>query len=123
VDGVTSDTMGGGLARPGGYLRQHRIKLSLWIAVAEGLLVIVGIIPHLAVYILAIAAIAFYALLARNYRSNTARQSSWIFAVSQLLVVLVPIVWFVAKWVAIVAILVIAVLGLIFLFTEHSRRP
>src|SRR5579862_8426920 len=114
--------MGGGLARPGGYLRQHRIKLSLWIAVAEGLLVIVGIIPHLAVYVLAVVAIGFYALLARNYRSNTARQSSWIFAVSQLLVVLVPIVWFVAKWVAILAILVIAVAGLVFLFTEHNRR-
>jgi hypothetical protein len=118
---VTSDTVHG-LARPGGYLRQHRIRLSIWIAVAEGILLLVGLIPHLAIYVLAVVAVAFYVASARNYRSNTARQASWIFAASQLLTVLIPAVWFIAKSVAIIAIAVIAVAGLIFLFTERERH-
>jgi uncharacterized membrane protein YphA (DoxX/SURF4 family) len=118
---VTSDTVNG-IAKPGGYLRQHRIKLAVWIAVAEGILVLVGVIPRLAIYVLAVVAILFYVAMARNYRSNTARQVSWIFATSQLLTVLVPVLWVVAKWGAIIAIIVIAVAGLVFLFTERDRH-
>ena len=113
---------GHGLSRPGNYLRQNRIKISLWIAVVEGLLVLIHVLPHLAVYILAVAAVAFWAAAGRNYRSNTARQASWILAASQALVVLIPAVWFIAKTVAIVAIAVIAVVALIFLFTERERK-
>jgi hypothetical protein len=112
----------GGLARPGGYLRQHRVKLALWIAVVEGIIVLVGLIPHIAIYALAVVAVVFYVAMARNYRSNTARQSGWIFAASQTLVVLVPIVWHVTKLVAELAVVVIAVAGLVFLFTERDRH-
>ena len=109
------------MRRPGDYLRQHRIRLALWIAVVEGLLTIVHLLPHLALYILAIAAIAFWAAAGRNYKSNFARQLSWIFAASQALAVLVPIVWFVAKWVAIIAIALLAVAALVFLFMERDH--
>src|SRR5581483_12432382 len=44
------------LSRPGGYLREHRLRLTLWIAVVEGLLVVVHLLPKYAVY--ALAAIA-----------------------------------------------------------------
>jgi hypothetical protein len=112
---------GRGLSRPGAYLRQNRLKISLWIAVVEGVLTLVHILPHLAVYILAVAAIAFWAAAGRQYKSNTARQASWILAASQALTVLVPIVWFAAKAVAIVAVAVIAVAALIFLFFGRER--
>jgi hypothetical protein len=111
-----------GLPRPGGYLRQHRIKLALWIAVIEGVLVLAHVLPHLAVYILALFALAFYVAVARKYHSTAAREAAWIFAASQVLTVLVPIVWHVTKLVAEVAVVVLAVAGLIFLFTEHNRH-
>ena len=107
---------------PGTALRQNRIKISLWVAVAEGLLTLVGLIPHWLVYVLAAVAIAFWAGAGRNYTSNLGRQLSWIFAASQAAAVLVPIVWFLAKTAAIIAIAIIAVVALIYLFTERERE-
>jgi FtsH-binding integral membrane protein len=102
-------------------LKQNRIKIALWIAVAEGLLVLVGLIPHWLVYGLAAVAVAFWALAGRNYKSHFARQASWIFAASQAATVLIPIVWFLAKTAAIIAIAIIAVVALIYLFTERDH--
>jgi len=109
---------------PATSLRQNRIKISLWVAVAEGLLTLVGLIPHWLVYVLAAVAIAFWAGAGRNYKSNLGRQLSWIFAASKAACVLVPIVWFLAKTAAIIAIAIIALVALIYLFTEreHGER-
>jgi hypothetical protein len=107
---------------PSTTLRENRIKIALWIAVAEGVLTLVGLIPHWLVYGLAVVAIAFWAFAGRNYKSNLGRQTSWIFATSQALTVLVPIVWFLAKTAAIVAIAIIAVVALIYLFTEREHH-
>ena len=73
-------------SRSSEYLRVHRYRITLWIAAIEGLLVLLHVIPHIAVYVLAIVALAFWVLAARNYSSTTARQLSWIFAASQCLV-------------------------------------
>jgi FtsH-binding integral membrane protein len=102
-------------------LKQNRIKIALWIAVAEGLLLLVGLIPHLLVYALAAVAIAFWVFVGRNFKSHFARQASWVFAASQAATVLVPIVWFLAKTAAIIAIAIIAVVALIYLFTERDH--
>ena len=110
-----------GPSKPAKYLRDHRFKLTFWVAAAEGLLVFVGVIPHLAMYVLAIAAIAFWGFLARNYKSATARNLSWIFAASQALAVLIPVVLFVAKWFAIGAIALIAIAALVILFAERPH--
>jgi FtsH-binding integral membrane protein len=107
---------------PGISLRQNRIKIALWIAVAEGLLTLIGVIPHWLVYVLAAVAIAFWAGAGRNYTSNLARQLSWVFAASQAAAVLVPIVWILAKTAAIVAIAIIAAVALIYLFTEREHH-
>jgi len=108
---------------PSSSLRRNRIKIALWIAVAEGLLTLIGVIPHWLVYVLAAVAIAFWAGAGRNYTSSLARDASWIFAASQAAAVLVPIVWFVAKTAAIIAIAIIALVALIYLFTErHDHR-
>ena len=103
-------------------LRQHRIKIALWIAVAEGLLTLVGIIPRWLVYVLAAVAIVFWAGAGRNYKSSLGRQLSWIFAASQAAAVLVPVVWFLAKWAAIAVIAVVAVVALVYLFTERDHH-
>jgi hypothetical protein len=111
------------LVRPqDGYLREHRIRISLGIAVIEGLLVLVGVIPKLALYALAAIAIAFWFGLARSYKSNAARQASWVFAASQSIAVLVPIVWQVTKlFVAVIVVVGIAVAALWFLFAERDH--
>ena len=103
-------------------LGQNRIKIALWIAVAEGILILIGLIPHWLVYLLAAVSISFWALVGRNYKSSSGRNLSWIFAASQAACVLVPIVWFLAKTAAIVAIAIIAVVALIYLFTEREHH-
>lgn len=110
------------MSKPGEYLRRHRLRLTLWIAAVEGLLVLVHLIPRLVLYALAAVALAFWFAAARNYKSALARQAGWVFAASQALAVLVPIVWAVTKlFVAIAVVAVIAVAALIFLFTEREK--
>jgi hypothetical protein len=108
-------------SKPARYLREHRIKLSFWIAAIEGILVVIHVIPHLALYTLFVVAIVFWATVARRYTSPLARQLTWVFAASQTLAVLVPIVLFVAKWTAITAIVLLAVVSLFFLFFERDH--
>src|SRR5262249_3511166 len=91
-------------SRVGERLHRNRIKIGLWVAVVEGLLALIGVIPRWFVFVLAALAVAFWALAARNYKSATSRSLGWIFAVSQAAAVLVPVVWYLARWVAIIAI-------------------
>jgi hypothetical protein len=110
------------LSRPGGYLRQHRLRITLWVAVAEGLLVIVHVLPKYAVYALAAVALIFWFGAARNYKSSLARQTGWILAASQSIAVLVPIVWQITKlFVAIAIVVAIAAAALYFLFAERDK--
>ncbi len=118
---MSSDIAASSPSAPARYLRRHRVRITLWIAAAEGVLTLFHAIPHLAVYALAVVAIAFWAATGRTYRSLTARQASWIFAASQALAVLVPVVWFVARAVAIGVIVVLAIGALIFLFLDRER--
>ncbi len=108
-------------SRPAKYLRDHRFRITFWTAAIEGLLVVVHVIPHLVVYVLAVVAIGFWGLVARGYKSPLARNVSWIFAASQALAVLIPVVLFIAKWIAIGAIAIIAVIALVILFAERPR--
>jgi hypothetical protein len=109
-------------SKPARYLRDHRFRLTFWTAAIEGLLVFVGVIPHLAIYALAIVAIVFWGTLARGYKSGLARNAAWIFAASQALAVLIPVGLFIFKWVAISAIAIIAVVALVILFAERERN-
>ena len=109
------------VSRPGRYLADHRLRLSLSIAVVEGFLVLVGVLPRWVVIVMAGIAVAFWLTAGRTYRSNTVRQASWIFAASQVLAVLVPVLLFFVKAVAYVVIGILAILALVFLFTERDR--
>ena len=106
---------------PGGFLAERRIRFSFGIAVVEGVLVIVNVIPEWAVFVVAIAAVGFWAMWGRNYNSITIRQASWIFAASQVLVLLVPLLFIFFKTVAYVALAILAAVALVFLFTERER--
>jgi hypothetical protein len=108
-------------SKPARYLREHRLRLTIWIGAIEGFLVLIGVIDHLVVYVLAAVAILWYFTMGRRYTSPTARNLSWIFAASQAVAVLVPAVLHVAKWLAITAVVVAAAIGLVILFTEREK--
>jgi hypothetical protein len=108
-------------SRPSRYLREHRLRLTIWIGAVEGVLTLLGLLPHLAVYLLAAVAIGFWAFAGRRYESATARQLSWIFAASQAIAVLIPSVLHIARWVAITAVIIAAAVGLVILFAERDK--
>ena len=107
-----------GSSRTGRWLRMHRLRFTLWLAAAEGLLYIVHVLHFWPLVALAIIFVAFFAW-ARNSRSDTLRQVTWVLAAAQLLTLLVPVAWAIVKTVAIVVVALLAVAALVFLFTER----
>ena len=109
-----------GTSRSGRWLRERRLRVALWIAVIEGIVVAVASdISRWTVIALAVAAVALYALALRESRSDTLRQVGWILAASQLLALLVVIFAFVVEWLAILVVVLLAVAALIYLFSDR----
>ena len=112
----------GGSTRIGRWLRARRLRLALWVAVVEGLLV--ALTPDLTkwtVLIIGTILLAFYIVAGRSMRWDVGRQLSWIAAASQALAILVVILAFVLKLVAIVAIVAFAIIALVYLFSDSRR--
>ena len=110
-----------GSTRPGRWLRARRFRVTLWIAAIEGLLYLFHVLHWWVAVALAIVAVGFWWYVARGHRSDLMRQIGWVFAVSQLLVLCVPIGLAVLKAVAIGVIALLAIAALVFLFTERPR--
>jgi hypothetical protein len=106
--------------KAGRWLRSHRVRVSLWIALVEGILVAFDVIPWWLAVLVAAGAILFYFWAGRDLPSYAARQASWIVAASQALVALVPVLVAVVGTLALVAVGIIAVLALIALFSERA---
>src|SRR2546421_12709288 len=109
-----------GSTSAGRWLRARRLRFASWIAVVEGLLVVLHVIPWFAAIALAALALGFYVWLGRELRSDAARQGSWIAAASQVLVVLVPVLVALIGGLAILAVGVPALGPLLLLFC-HRR--
>jgi hypothetical protein len=112
----------GGSTRMGRWLRERRLRLALWVAVVEGLLV--ALTPDLTkwtVLVIGVILLAFYIVAGRNIRWDVPRQLSWIAAASQALAILVVILAFVIGLLAIVAVVAFAVIALIYLFSDYRR--
>ena len=108
-----------GSTRAGRWLRERRLRFAAWIAVVEGLLVVLHVIPWFGALALAALALGFYLWLGRALRSDVGRQASWIAASSQVLVVLVPVLVALIGGLAILAVGVLAVVALVVLFTDR----
>ncbi len=98
-----------GETRNARFLRRQRLQIALLVAAVEGILVLAGSIPWWAVLLAAATALALYVWL-RSTSSQNIRQLTWIAAVSQLVVVLVPIAAAVLTALAVV-VLALFVLG------------
>jgi hypothetical protein len=108
-----------GTTRTGRWLRERRLRITLWIAAFEGLLYLFHALNWWAAVALAIVAVGFWWYVGRTNRSDTLRQLSWIFGASQLLVLCVPIALALVKAVAIAVIAILAIFALFFLFKER----
>jgi hypothetical protein len=96
----------------GSWLRERRLRLALLIGLVESLLVVLGGLGWFWVLALAAVAVALYLFVARGARFHALREVAWILAASQLIAVIVPVLWVVAKALAI-AILVVMAIGLL----------
>jgi len=97
-----------GRGRLGPTLRSRRRQLVLGIVLVEGLLVLLDVIPWWTVLVLAAAAFAVYVGVGRGHANAAVHETSWIAAVSQLVVVLVPVLALVLTTLAIVALVLVA---------------
>jgi apolipoprotein N-acyltransferase len=112
----------GGSTRMGRWLRERRLRLALWVAIIEGLLVaLTHDLTRWTVLVIAVIVLAFYIVAGRGMRWDVARQLSWIAAASQSLAILVIIVAFILGLLAIVLVALFAIVALAYLFSDYRR--
>jgi hypothetical protein len=105
--------------RIGRWLRERRIRVAIWIALIEGLLIVVGAIPWSLALVVAAATVIGYFALRGRLDSDTTRQAAWVAAASQAVVALVPVLLAVATLLAFVVLAVIAVIALLVLLGDR----
>lgn len=108
-----------GTTTTGRWLRARRLRIALWVAVAEGVLVVFDVIPGWTALLVGIAVIGLYVAVGRRLRSDSARQISWIAALSQGFVALVPLLLFFVGVLAVLALAILAVIALVALFADR----
>jgi hypothetical protein len=108
-----------GTSSIGRRLRDSRLRIALVVALVEGVLVLFGSIDWWIVLLLAIGAVALYVTRGRTARRQDVREASWIFAVSQVAVVLVPALALVVTALAVVLLVIVAVVALVVLLLDR----
>jgi hypothetical protein len=107
--------------RAGRWLRARRIRIALWIAVIEGIIVAFAHdYSRFTVIAIAVPLLALYVVWGRNARSDTIRQLSWIGGASQALAVVVVVLSFVIAWLALLIAGVFAAIALLFLLSDRG---
>jgi hypothetical protein len=106
-------------SRSARWLRERRIRLALLVAFIESLAVLFS--DHGWWYVVggAVVAVALY-FFGRRTSSSLVHEITWILAVSQLISVLVPVLWVIVRT---LAIIVLVLLGLFFLALLLLDRP
>ena len=108
-------------SRTGRWLRARRVRIALWVAVLEGIIVALAHdISRYTVIAVAVPLIALYVLYGRKLESDTGRQLSWIGGASQALAVIAVILAFILSWLALILVALFAVVALAFIFTDRG---
>jgi hypothetical protein len=108
-----------GSTRIGRWLRERRLRLALWVAVIEGVLVaLTHDLTRWTVLVIAAIVLAFYMVAGRTMRWDVGRQLSWIAAASQALAILVVILAFIVGVIALVLVGLFAIIALVYLFSD-----
>jgi hypothetical protein len=102
------------------WLRERRISLAIGVAILEGVLIVAGELSKALALIVAIAVVVGYFMLSDRLKPGVGREIAWIAAVSQAIVMLVPLLVIVIGTLTLIAIAVIAVVALILLFSRRG---
>ena len=109
-------------SRASRWLRERRLRLALWIAILEGIVVAIrGDISRWTVVVIAALVLTLYVATRGRIHWDAARQIIWIVAASQVLALLVAILAIILWGIAIVLIVLFALAALFFLFTDLRR--
>lgn len=103
----------------GRRLRRRRLQAALAIAALEGILVVAGALPWWVALLLAVAGVGAYAGFGRDHARADVRDVSWIAAVSQLIVLIVPLAIVVIGVLALVAVTALAAVALTVLLLDR----
>ena len=100
-------------------LRRRKAHIAIGIAAVESVLVLVGVIAWWLVIVAAVAGVALYVGFGRDHSEPTVRSITWVAAVSQLIVVLVPVAIVLVGLFAIVAVVALAAIALTVLLLDR----
>ena len=104
------------------WLGERRLRLALWIAVLEGIVVAVrGDISRWTVVVIALAVLGIYMATRDRVQWDAGRQVIWIVAASQVMALLVVILAFFVGVIALVLVAGFAILALVYLFSDLKR--
>ena len=103
------------------WLRGRRVRMAVWIALVEGVLVLFHVVPRWPAFGVAVVLIAAYLWAGRKARSASVRQSGWTIAASQALVLLIPIFALIFWTVAVIGVVILGAAALFVLFSERGR--
>ncbi len=106
-----------GESRTSRWLRERRLRIALAVGVVESILVLTSQIRWFWVLALFLLLAAVYVFVRRRIENETVRQVAWTAAFSQVLPFVIPLLWSIVKFVAIVVLVVAAlvVAGLLLL--------
>jgi hypothetical protein len=108
-------------SRASRWLRTRRIRIALWLAVFEGIVVAIKGESKWVVAIIAALVLVIYAALRDRLTWDAGRQVLWIVAASQVLALLVAIFAFILETIAVILVVIIAVAALVYLFADLRR--
>src|SRR5437588_4112271 len=109
-------------SRASRWLRERRLRLALWIAVLEGIVVAVrGDISRWTVVVIAVAVLAVYVSTRDRIRWDAGRQIVWVVAASQVMALLVVILAVIVGVIALVLVAAFAIVALVYLFSDLRR--
>ena len=110
-----------GSSRLGRWLRPRRIRIALWIAVLEGIVVAISHdYSRWTIITIAIIVLGLYVVVGRRIESDTGRQIFWIAGLSQSLAVIVVIFSFIVVWISLITAGIFAAIALLFLFNDRG---
>ena len=102
------------------WLRERRVSIAIAIAIAEGVLIIAGELSRALALVIAVAVVVGYFTLADRLRPGVGREIAWIAAVSQALVMLVPVLVILVGTLALIGVAALAVIALVLLFSRRG---
>jgi hypothetical protein len=102
------------------WLRERRISLAIGVAILEGILIVSGELSKALALVVAIAVVVLYFTLADRLRPGVGREIAWIAAVSQAIVMLIPVLVILIGTLTLIGIAVIGVIALVLLFSRRG---